>query len=373
MTTMQNRPLCIGIIGCGKISQAYFTGAKVFESLKIVACADLNPEVARLKAEANGCEALPVDDLLSHSEIELVINLTIPAAHGEVSKRALEAGKHVYCEKPFTVEVEEGREVLDIAEARGLRVGCAPDTFLGAGLQTCRKLVEEGAVGRVVAGTAFMLSRGVESWHPNPGFYYLKGGGPVLDMAPYYLTALVHLLGPVKRVAGMTSRAFETRVATCPEKRGEELPVEVSTHASASLEFHSGAVITAVFSFDVPKHGHSPIELYGTEGSLKVPDPNTFAGPVQCYRISDHDAGWTDEPYTHGYAENMRGIGAADMACAVNSGRKHRASGELAFHVLEVMHGIERSSLSATHVEIESRPDRPAPLPIGLAHGILDS
>ena len=367
-----NSPVRVGIIGCGKISQAYFTGAKVFESLKIVACADLNPEVARAKAEANGCEAVSVDDLLSHSRIDLVINLTIPAAHGEIDKRSLKAGKHVYSEKPFTVELEEGREVLALAETKGLRVGCAPDTFLGAGLQTCRKLIDEGAIGRVVAGTAFMLSRGPESWHPNPGFYYLKGGGPVLDMAPYYLTALVNLIGPVRRVAGITSRALDTRVATCEERRGEELPVEVSTHASASLEFHSGAVVTAVFSFDVPKHGHAPIELYGTDGSLKVPDPNTFGGPVASYRISDPEAGWTDEPLSHGYSDNMRGIGAADMAYAINGDRKHRASGELALHVLEVMHGIEESSRAGTHVRIQSRPDRPAPLPAGLAHGTLD-
>ncbi|MFP4358605.1 MAG: Gfo/Idh/MocA family protein [Puniceicoccaceae bacterium] len=367
-----NSPLRVGIIGCGKISQAYFTGAKVFESLKIVACADLNPEVARAKAEANGCEAVSVDDLLGHPEIDLVINLTVPAAHGEIDKRSLEAGKHVYSEKPFTVELEEGREVLALAEARGLRVGCAPDTFLGAGLQTCRKLVDEGAVGRVVAGTAFMLSRGPESWHPNPGFYYLKGGGPVLDMGPYYLTALVNLIGPVKRVAGITSRALDVRVATCEERRGEELPVEVSTHASASLEFHSGAVVTAVFSFDVPRHGHAPIELYGTDGSLRVPDPNTFGGPVACYRIAAHKDGWTDEPLSHRYAENTRGIGAADMACAINSGREHRANGLLALHVLEVMHAIEESSRTGTHVDIESRPARPAPLPVGLVAGTLD-
>ena len=367
-----NSPVRVGIIGCGKISQAYFTGAKVFESLEIVACADLNPEVARAKAETNGCEAVSVDDLLSHPGIDLVINLTIPSAHGEIDKRSLEAGKHVYSEKPFTVELEEGREVLALAEAKGLRVGCAPDTFLGAGLQTCRKLIDEGAIGRVVAGTAFMMGRGPESWHPNPGFFYLKGGGPVLDMAPYYLTALVNLIGPVRRVAGITSRALDTRVATCEERRGEELPVEVSTHASASLEFHSGAVVTAVFSFDVPKHGHAPIELYGTDGSLKVPDPNTFGGPVASYRISDPDAGWADEPLSHGYSDNMRGIGAADMAYAINGDRKHRASGELALHVLEVMHGIEESSRTGTHVQVQSRPDRPAPLPAGLAHGTLD-
>jgi len=372
MTNPSRQQVGLGIIGCGKISQAYFDGAKTFEVLKMVGCADLNMEAAKAKAEENGCQAMTVDQLLAHPGIDLVINLTIPAAHAAVSQRVLNAGKHVYCEKPLTVELEEAKAVLKLAGEKGLLVGCAPDTFLGAGHQTCRKLIDEGAIGRVVSGTAHMMGRGPEGWHPNPGFYYLKGGGPVLDMAPYYLTALVNLIGPVKRVCAMTSKAFEERTATCPERNGEILPVEVSTHASASLEFHSGAVISAVFSFDVPKHGHSPIELYGTEGSLKAPDPNTFGGPVALYRMSEADAGWQDQALSHSYADNKRSIGAADMACSILTGRPYRASGLLAYHALEIMHAFEASSASGRFIEIESRPERPAALPTGLKEGRLD-
>ncbi len=362
----------LGIIGCGKISQAYFNGAKTFEVLKMVGCADLNMNVAKAKAEENNCQAMSVDELLAHPEIDLVINLTIPAAHAAVSQQVLNAGKHVYCEKPLTVELDEAKAVLELAEKKGLLVGCAPDTFLGAGHQTCRKLIDEHAIGRVVSGTAHMMGRGPEGWHPNPGFYYLKGGGPVLDMAPYYLTALVNLIGPVKRVCAMTSKAFKERIAGCEERKGEVLPVEVSTHASATLEFHSGAIITAVFSFDVPKHSHSPIELYGTEGSLKAPDPNTFGGPVSLYQMSDADAGWQEKELSHIYEENMRSIGAADMACSILTGRPYRASGLLAYHVLEIMHAFEQSSETGTAIEIQSQPERPAALPVDLSQGELD-
>lgn len=371
--TQNLKPVGIGIIGCGKISQAYFNGAKVFEILKVVACADLNHATAQAQAEANGCEALSVNELLAHPEIELVINLTIPAAHAAVSKKILEAGKHSYSEKPITVELDDAREVLQVAQAKGLLVGSAPDTFLGGGIQTCRQLLDSDAIGRVVSGTAFMMGRGPESWHPNPGFYYQVGGGPVLDMAPYYLTALVNLIGPIKRVCAMTSKAFETRTATCQERNGEILPVEVSTHCSATLEFHSGAIITAVFSFDVPKHGHSPIELYGTKGSLKVPDPNTFDGPVACYQMESESGEWETVELTHGYSDNMRSIGAADMAYAIRTGRPHRANGELACHVLEVMHAFESSSAKGTHIEIQSCPAQPSALPTGLTNGQLDA
>ncbi len=356
------KPVRIGIIGCGKISQAYFDGVKRFDILELVACADLNPEVARAQAEANGCEALDVEGLLGRGDIELVVNLTIPSAHADVYRCILEAGKHAYGEKPLTVELEASEAVLELARQRGLRVGSAPDTFLGAGLQTCRELVDGEAIGRVVAGTAFMLNAGPERWHPNPGFYYLKGGGPVFDMAPYYLIALVHLIGPIRRVVALASQAHSERSATCEARAGERLPVEVATHASATLEFVSGALITAVFSFDVPAHGHGPIELYGTEGSLKAPDPNTFGGPVQYFQKSDAANGWKEWQLTRPYVGQMRGVGVADMAHAIRSARPHRASGELALHVLEVMHGIDHSSVSGQAVEIRNRPERPAAL-----------
>jgi predicted dehydrogenase len=360
----------VGIIGCGNIAQAYFNGAKTFKVLDIISCADINMSAARAKAAENGCKAQTVKALLANKDIDLVINLTIPAVHAEISRRILNAGKHVHCEKPLAVELEDGRDVLDLAKKKGLLVGCAPDTFMGAGLQTCRKIVDDGWIGRVTGGTAFMLSHGTESWHPNPAFFYQKGAGPMFDMGPYYMTALVHLLGPVKRVSGTASRAFEERTATCKEQFGKKIAVEVPTHYSGTLEFHSGAVITVTISFDVHAHGHSPLELYGTEGSLKVPDPNTFGGPVQLYTPSSGE--WHTQALSHPYSANMRSIGAADLAYAILGKTKHRASGELAYHVLEIMHAFEKSSLTRRHVTIKSKPPQPAPLPLGLIEGDLE-
>jgi len=299
-----------------------------------------------------------------------VINLTIPAAHAAVSLAALQAGKHVHCEKPLAVSLEDGKAVIDLAAKKGLLVGCAPDTFLGAGLQTCRKIVDDGWLGKIVSGTAFMMSRGPESWHPNPAFFYQIGAGPMFDMGPYYMTALVHLLGPVKRVAAITSRAFETRIATCQAKFGEMLPVEVPTHCSGSLQFHSGATVSVTISFDVHRHGHSPIEIYGTEGSMRVPDPNTFGGPIEVFTPTTGE--WKPQAFSHPYADNMRSIGAADLAYAILGKRQHRASGDLAYHVLEVMHAFEKSSESGKHVMIQSKPQQPKAFPLGLIEGRLD-
>jgi predicted dehydrogenase len=369
MTTQKK--VGIGIIGCGNISQAYFNGAKVFEVLKIVSCADINMDAAQAKAKENGCQAQTVDELLANPEVELVINLTIPAVHAKVSLSALRAGKHVHCEKPLAVHLKDAKEVLDLAKSKGLLVGCAPDTFMGAGLQTCRKIVDDGWIGRVVGGTAFMMSRGPESWHPNPAFFYQVGAGPMFDMGPYYVTALVHLLGPVKEVSAVTTKAFAERTATCKEHFGEKLPVEIPTHYSGVLTFHSGAVVSATISFDVHRHGHSPIELYGTEGSLKVPDPNTFGGPIEVWTPTTNE--WKTQAFSHRYATNMRSIGAADLAYAIlkNGEHKHRASGELAYHALEVMHAFEKASNSGARVTIESKPEQPSPLPLGLIEGRL--
>jgi predicted dehydrogenase len=361
----------IGIVGCGNISQAYFSGAKLFEVLKVVSCADLNPAVAEAKAQENDCKAQTVDELLANPDVQLVINLTIPSVHAEISLAALAAGKHVHSEKPLSVSLEDGKKIIDTAESKGLLVGCAPDTFLGGGYQTCRKLVDDGWLGKVVGGTAFMLARGPESWHPNPGFFYETGAGPMFDMGPYYITALVHLLGPVRRVSAITSRAFEQRIATCKEKFGMVIPVGVPTHYSGALEFHSGAVISTTISFDVYAHGHRPIELYGTEGSLAAPDPNTFGGPVQIWTPSTKE--WQTQAFSHRYLMNSRSIGAADLAYAILSEgkRKHRASGQLAYHALEVMHSFEKSSETGTSIEIQSRPDQPEALPLGIIEGRL--
>ena len=367
-----SKQIGVGIIGCGKISQAYFRGSKAFKVLNIIACADLDETVAQAKAEENGCQAMTITELLSCPDIQLVINLTIPAAHGTVSLDCLNAGKHVYCEKPLTVDLEEAKAVLELAEKKGLSVGCAPDTFFGTGIQTSREIVDAGQIGKVIGGSAHMLCGGHESWHPNPGFYYLKGGGPVLDMAPYYLTALVNLIGPIKRVSAITSKPREQRIATCEERRGEKLPVEVQTHASGTLEFENGALVSAVFSFDAHAHGHKPIEIYGQEGSLQVPDPNNFGGPVNVYNAQDKDAQWVEAELTRPYSEDMRGIGAADMAQAILNNRPHRASGALAYHVLEVMHAFDKSSESGRTIEIESSVARPAALPTGLTYVELD-
>jgi predicted dehydrogenase len=359
----------MGIIGCGNISGAYFNGAKKFEVLHTISCADLNHEAATAKAEEHGCIAQTVDELLANPDVDLVINLTIPAVHAEVSIKALEAGKHVHCEKPLAVTLEDGKKVLDLAEAKGLLVGCAPDTFLGAGMQTCRKLIDDGWIGNVVGGSAFMMSRGPESWHPNPKFFYEVGAGPMFDMGPYYITALVNLLGPIKRVAAVTSKAFDVRTATCKEQFGLPLPVEIPTHYSGTLEFHSGASVSVTISFDVYAHNHKPIELYGTEGSIGVPDPNTFGGPVSLWTPSTGE--WKEQGFSHPYKDNSRSIGAADMAMTILSGgtHPHKSSGALAYHALEVMHAFEKSSVSGTHTVIESKPEQPAALPLGLIEG----
>lgn len=361
----------VGIIGCGNISQAYFNGARIFEILKVVACADLNMDAAKAKAEEHGCIAQTVDELLANPDVELVINLTIPAVHAEVSLKALEAGKHVHCEKPLAVNLEDGKKVLELADKKGLLVGCAPDTFLGSGLQTCRKLIDDGWLGNIVGGTAFMMSRGPEGWHPNPAFFYQQGAGPMFDMGPYYITALVHLLGPIKRVSAITSKAFDERTATCKEQFGKKLPVEIPTNYSGSLEFHSGAVVNMTISFDVIRHSHKPIELYGTEGSLQVPDPNTFDGPVSLWTKNTNE--WKEQGLSHPYRTNSRSIGAADMAYSILSKgkHKHRTSGALAYHALEVMHSFEKSSTTGQHITIESKPEQPSPLPLGLIEGRL--
>jgi predicted dehydrogenase len=362
--------LGVGLIGCGNICGAYFKGCAMFHSVEIVACADINMEAAKKAAEEHGVRAVTVDELLAMDEVDIVINLTIPGVHAEVSLKVLEAGKHLHSEKPLAVSLEDGKRVIDTAAAKGLRVGCAPDTFLGAGYQTCRKLIDDGWIGRPLSGSAFMLARGPEGWHPNPAFFYQVGGGPMFDIGPYYMTALVHLLGPVKQVSAVTTKGFETRTATCKEHFGEELPVDVPTHYSGTLVFANGSVVTVGISFDVHRHGHQPIEIYGADGSLQAPDPNMFGGPVRVFRPGNED--WQEVAFSHGYSDNSRGIGVADMAQGILSGRPHRCNGDLAYHVLEIMHAYEKSSTEGKMVEIESTCEQPAALPLGMLPGVLD-
>ncbi|MDD5599926.1 MAG: Gfo/Idh/MocA family oxidoreductase, partial [Victivallaceae bacterium] len=335
----------IGIIGCGQISDAYLKASSTFDNIKVTACADINMEAAQGKAEEYGIRALRVEELLADPKIAMVINLTIPKAHAEIAIKTLEAGKHAYAEKPLAVSTEEAGKVLKLAKTKNLRVGCAPDTFLGGGQQTARKLLEDGWIGRPLSGTAIIMGCGPERYyHKAPAFFYEYGGGPMFDLGVYYLTALINLLGPAKGVSAMVSKGFEFRV-TGPQGINpyEKLPVEVPTHYSGTIEFRNGALITLLSSFDVWAHQHKPIEIYGTHGSLEVPNPNTFGGPVRLAVGDQRTIEWSDCPVTHQYTDNMRSIGAADMAKAISTGRKHRASGELAFHVLEIMEAFEKS------------------------------
>jgi predicted dehydrogenase len=336
-----------------------------------VACADLILERAQAKAEEHGIpKACTTEELLADPEIEIVLNLTTPDAHAEVGLAAVEASKSVYNEKPLTIRREDGARLLQMAREKGVRVGSAPDTFLGGGLQTCRKLVDDGVIGRPVAATAFMACHGHEDWHPAPEFYYQVGGGPMFDMGPYYLTALVSMLGPVRRVTGSTQITFPERTITSEPRHGQRVIVEVPTHVVGVLDFACDAVGTIITSFDVWSHELPLVEIYGTEGTLSVPDPNLFGGPVRVCR--GQEEAWEDVPLTHGYAEDSRGLGVADMAHALRSGRPHRANGEMAFHVLDIMHAIHTASDEGRHVVLESGCQRPAPMVAELPEGILD-
>ncbi len=359
----------IGIIGCGNISSAYLKAAAGFPILDVRGLADVNRAAAEARAAEFGLPARSVDELLADPAIAIIVNLTVPLAHVEVGLKALAAGKHVHSEKPLGISVAEAGPLVEAAKARNLRIGCAPDTFLGGAHQTCRKLIDAGAIGTVVAGTAFFMCPGHERWHPNPGFYYLHGGGPMLDMGPYYITALVNMLGPVARVAGLVSRPRATRIITSEPLKGTTIPVEVATHVAGTLEFVSGVLVTIAMSFDVPNHRHKPIELYGTEKAMAVPDPNYFGGEIQ---VAAPKEDWQAVPTEHAYADgNYRIIGVAEMAHAIRANRPHRASGALAFHVLEVMEAFQRSSDTGTAVAIASHPERPPMLPVSPA-GSLD-
>jgi len=354
--------LRVGIIGCGNISDRYFAAGARFPQFEVVACADRDPACAERLGAEFGVRACAVEALLADPAVSLVINLTTPGAHYAVSRAALEAGKAVYSEKPLAATVAEGRELLALAAEKELLLGCAPDTVLGAGVQTARKLVDDGWIGAPLSGTAFMQCHGHEHWHPDPAFYYQPGGGPLFDMGPYYLHALLTLLGPVKRVCGMTRRGFETRTISSEARRGQQIPVEVSTHVAAILEFKAGAVVTLIMSFDVWAHTLPHLEIHGTEGSLSLPDPNTFGGEVRLQRAGAE--GWSTLPHSHAYAEQSRGLGVADMALAMREGRPHRVDGAIGLHVLEVMHAIHEAGECQRYVTLRTTCTRPEPMPM---------
>ena len=366
------RRLGVGVVGCGNISMTYLRNAALFPGVELRACADLSADLAQLRAAEYGIRVEPVESLLAAEDVDLVLNLTVPNAHYGVSMAALIAGKHVFTEKPLATSVKEGRALVAEARRRHLALGSAPDTFLGAAGRLARRLMDEGVIGRPVAGTAFMMGRGMEHWHPNPQFYYQPGGGPVLDMGPYYLTMLVNLLGPVRRVMALSSIGSPERVITAPgPNSGTSFPVGTATTVMALLEFVGGATVTLGMSWDVFRHGNHPIELHGTLGSLRLPDPDTFGGTIS---VSRRGGAWEEMPtdnLLHGelnwpYAApdraNYRMLGVADMARAIATGAAPRASGDLALHVLEIMEAIMEAGASGQAVAVPSGATRSAAL-----------
>ncbi|HEX3357466.1 MAG TPA: Gfo/Idh/MocA family oxidoreductase [Tepidisphaeraceae bacterium] len=363
----------VGVIGTGAISGAYLGMAKNFPIVEIAACADIDIERAKQAGEKfQIAKVCTVDELLADPGIEIVLNLTIPKAHVPISLRAIEAGKHTYLEKPLGVDKEEGKVLLAAAKKAKKRIGCAPDTFLGAGLQTARKLIDDGAIGRPVAFTAFMMGRGHEGWHPNPEFYYQVGGGPMFDMGPYYLTALLNLLGRARKINGMASIAIPDRTITSQPLSGKKISVETPDHIVGSIEFENGAVGTIIQTFacyHAPYDHKHPIVIYGETGTLQVPDPNGFDGTVLLQSAGEKQAREMPHSFVVGYG---RSVGLADMAYAVRSGRKHRVSGELGFAVLEMMQGFLDSSRTGKAIYLKAKYERPAPMRAELAYGTLD-
>lgn len=372
---MTTRRMGVGIIGTGNISSAYLRAITGHENmagfpvLDIKGLADMRPEASQARAAEFGLKSMSIDEMLGSSDIQLIINLTIPRAHVDVGLRALAAGKHVYSEKPLGINYAEGRKLLDAANKAGLRIGSAPDTFLGGSHQQARAIVDSGALGQLVGGTGFFMCPGHEAWHPDPAFYYDIGGGPVLDMGPYYITDLVNLLGPVARVSAMASRLRDQRTVLSEPKKGQVMDVKIDTHATASLGFANGAIVQVGLSFDVAAHRHVPLELYGTEASLIVPDPNFFGGDVEI-RKRGREETWTKVEVSQPYADgNYRSLGVADMAQGILDNRPHRANGDLALHVLEVMEAFATASSEGRTVDIKTPVQRPEPLATSLKDG----
>jgi len=362
-----NAPLRVGVVGCGTVSEPYLRNMNASPHVEVVACADQVPERALARgAEFSVPRACSVDDLLADPDVELVVNLTVPSAHAGISMAALAAGRHVYTEKPLATTREQGRNILEAAATRGLTVACAPDTVLGAGIQTCLRLMEERELGEPLAASGFMLGRGPENWHPNPAFFYQPGGGPLLDVGPYYLTTLICLLGPVRQVAGMARILYPERNADRGPRKGETFNVTTPTFVAALIEFESGAQATLVTSFGIWGTGLPSIQVYCSQGILGVPDPNTFGGPVRM-RSNDQDSVWRDVPLPYHHTNergNFRGLGVIETALAIRGGTPPRCSGELAYHVLDVMQSILESCDSGRYVKLQSTCPRTPPLPL---------
>lgn len=363
----------IGLLGAGVISDIYLENiTRKFRELEVCAVFDLYEEKAKQAAEKYGIPKVctSMEELLDDPEVSIVLNLTRPYEHYAVSVAALHAGKHVYTEKPLGITLEEGEKLVALAKEKNLQLCGAPDTFLGAGIQTCRKLIDEGFIGDVIGTSAFMVCRGHESWHASPEFYYKAGGGPMMDMGPYYLTALVNLAGSVTSVSGMAKASFKTRTITSEPLYGKTITVDVPTHVTGMLRFENGAVGTIITTFDVHKAEVPSIEIYGTNGTLSVPDPNTFGGPVRLYRPGSEE--FKEIPLLFPYSENSRGLGLADMAKAIELGRRPRANSTLLSHVLEIMTAFEASSSQRKEISITSRYQREKAMIYQELTGILD-
>jgi len=353
----------IGIAGAGNISRIYLDNLTGMfgKRVKLVSICDCIFEKAQSAAQNYKIKAFSsLDEMLNGCDTDIILNITPPASHYDVAVAALRAGKHVYNEKPFCVKREEAEQLLKTAEEKKVRAGGAPDTFLGAGLQTCRKLIDDGWIGQPVAATAVMMSRGPEHWHPSPHFFYQSGGGPMFDIGPYYITALVSILGPVKRVCGSARISSPVRTITNQLQYGETINVEVPTHIAGVLDFAGGPVGTIITSFDVYSHSLPRIEIYGTEGTLQVPDPNTFGGPVFVKRFREEK--WSEIPLLKSYQENSRGLGLTEMAEAIENKKPHRASVELVCHVLDIMHGIHDASGTGKYYKLKTKCSRPEAL-----------
>ena len=357
--TTRSGPVGVGVIGAGVISDTYLQNLTSFPDIEVHAVGDLFPDAARARASQHGVpNAGGVSTVLEHPDVEIVVNLTIPAAHADVANQALAAGKHVWNEKPLALELADAQALLDHARAADLRVGCAPDTFLGSGLQTALGLVHDGRIGRPLTALVLLQGPGPDLWHPNPTFYFVAGGGPVFDMGPYYLTALVQAFGPALLVAatGSTSRLKRT-IATGP-RAGEEFEVTVPTHVSATIQFASGQSATLVLSFESPIR-RTLLEVTGTDGTLVFPDPNIFDGAIAVQTADQKEPVVVAEPA----ALSSRGTGVLEMARAIRAGRPHRASGDLAYHVLEIMTRIDQAITASAYVPVTSTVDPAEPLP----------
>ncbi|WIT12575.1 Gfo/Idh/MocA family oxidoreductase [Paucibacter sediminis] len=362
---MSEKATKLGIIGAGDIFPAYARGLAAFGNVQLIAVADARAEAATARAAEFGLLAMTPAELLA-SEAEIIINLTPPAAHLAVGTEVLRAGKHLYTEKPLAASYAEGQALMEAAARSGRRIGCAPDTFLGGAGQAARALLDSGRLGRIVAGQACMMERGPDDWHPNPEFFYRPGAGPLMDMGVYYLTQLVQLLGPVRRVSGMAHSSWLQRTVPRGPRQGQRIEVQTPTHVVAGLEFEAGAFVTLSTSFDVWKHKNSHIELYGEQGSVVLPDPNQFGGDLS---VCECDGDWQDlAPRT--FTGRLRGLGVAEMAWALRAGQPHRANGELALHVLEIMDATLRAAEKASPVLLGTRCERPAPLPLSFAQQI---